>query len=266
MRKAWTQLAVAIWCLLPITAATPALAQGLQADQVVEQARKAYYSLEDAGMKGFRCDVSVDWGGLVAAQIPEENARASTLALLRGGQFELAVGPTGVTEISRHFDRAVPNDPAAGAFRQVVDGAEQTLVSAFQQLTAFLFGPPLPPEGMRYKVEWQGTAYRITSGVEPTVVVETLKQDLSLQEIIVATQDSTVTIHPLLKRGEKGYIPLEIEGKVEAAHADPIALRVVVDYQNVQGLELPQTITAQIQQAGANRQARFTLGNCQIAN
>ncbi len=238
------QLASALVCSLLAVASARAFAQGAGGD-VVEQARVTYYNLPAAGLKGFRCGVQVDWNAALDSTKTPEAVREQLLPLLEKTSFELIVDASGRPRVSQHFDEAPSTEDAGRRFRALLDEADQMLEGVIQEWSSFLFGPPLPPPTMHYKIEALDDGFRVTAGDEPMIAVETLDRELAIREMIVATQNSTATMHPQLSKGEHGYVPVVIESRVEAAHAATAEMHVEIAYQKVEGFDLPRMITAQ---------------------
>lgn len=264
MRNIRIQVAVAVVCCLLGWLAGSMHAQEVKADQVVVEARKVYYNLHEAGFQGLRCDVNVDWDSFVASRKTNEHARETTLSLLRQVPFEVSMGPTGATEVSRHFDGTPPDERTAGSLRQATDAVEQVLTGFFQELSAFLFGPPLPPESENYRIEPDGDRFRVTFGSEAMKVFETLNQDYLIEEMIVVTDKSTTTMRPQFRRGEKGYVPITVDSSVAAAGLDKKEVHIEIAYQNTQGFDLPQTVFVRTRQPAEDFELRFSFANYQI--
>ncbi len=140
-----------------------------------------------------------------------------------------------------HFDGAPPNDEAAARIRTASADVQRTFTGVLQELSSFLFGSPLPPDA-DYHLEAQGDRFRITFGSDEVRIVETMNKDRALEEMIVATQRSTVSVRPQFKRGEKGFLPVVIDSSVAAAGTDKVELHVEIAYQTHDGFELPQTV------------------------
>jgi hypothetical protein len=255
-------VAVLLWSLGAATSC--ARAQDAGGEDAVDQARKAYYNLGDAGAKGFRCEVRADWDGLLASEKMDDAERRALLPLLRQMHFEAELDSTGQSEVSHHFDGAEPDAQAERSLRAAIDPVEQMLSGVMQELSSFLYGPPLPAEGTWYKVETLANHFRITAGDEPMIVVETLNKEYAIEEAIVATQNSTATMHPQLKRGEHGYIPTVIDSRVESARAGAAEMHVEIAYQSVEGFDLPQTVKAHSDHSSGDAEVHFTFGKYQL--
>lgn len=263
MQTTRIQLAVAAVCCLLAFPAASAFGQSTNDDQVIEQARKSYYNLHDAGLKGFRCDVRVDWDAALRAMKTDEAAREQLLPLLRQMHFEVAMGPGGAPEISRRFDGTPPDEQAMQRLRAATGRFEQMLGEFFQEWSMFAFGPPLPSTTQNYRLEQAGDDLHITVRSDP-VVFETLNKDYAIEEVAFAEQHSTATMRPQFKRGEKGYIPTVLDSNIAAAGADEIKNHVEIAYQNMEGFSLPQTVSVQSTQPAGDVRVQFSFENYQI--
>jgi hypothetical protein len=263
MQNSQIRLAVAVvFCLLGFPVA-PASAQGSPDSQIVEEARTAYYNLHDQGLTELRCDVRVDWNALLASPNGDTQGSAALLPRLRQTHFEAVVGATGAPRVVLHFDGAEPGNEMASRIRAASTGVERSLTGVLQELSSVLFGSLLPPD-RDYHLEAQGDRFRITFGSDEVRIVETMNEDHVLEEMIVATQKSTVSVRPQFKRDEKGFLPVVIDSSVEAAGADKLELHVEIAYQAVEGFRLPQTVSIRDKQLADGAPAQFSFSDYQF--
>jgi hypothetical protein len=237
-----------VWCGF-VGSAVSAFGQGASGSAlVVEEAREDYYNLGRAGLAGFRCEVRAD----------------SAAGLPAGAYFEAAVGARGGPRVALKFDGATGGDEAAGSARAAGAAAQKSLSGVLEEFSSLLFGSPLPPD-RDYHVEDHGETLRVTFGSDEVRIIETMKKDRAIEEMIIATQHSTVTVRPEYQKLEKGFVPVAIDSKVEAAGADPVELRVDIAYQGVEGFELPQVVTVRDKELAAGAAVRFAFSGCQVA-
>jgi hypothetical protein len=231
--------------------------------QRVEDARGDYYNLAQQGLKEFRCDVKTDWGAALAVAASDAAGRERLLATLGQTHFEAAVGARGGPRVALKFDGATGGDEAAGSARAAGAAAQKSLSGVLEEFSSLLFGSPLPPD-RDYHVEDHGETLRVTFGSDEVRIIETMKKDRAIEEMIIATQHSTVTVRPEYQKLEKGFVPVAIDSKVEAAGADPVELRVEIAYQGVEGFELPQVVTVRDKELAAGAAVRFAFSGCQV--
>jgi hypothetical protein len=255
-------VAAVVCCLLGFPVAC-AFGQASQDSQIVEEARTAYYNLHDQGLTGFRCNVRVDWNAALLSQNVDTNGAPELLAVLRQTHFEPVVGLTGAPRVSLHFDGPAPSDEVAARLQTASGGVERSLNGVLQELSSVLFGSLLPPD-RDYHLEPQGDHFRITFGSDEVRIVETMNKDHELEEMIVATQKSTVSVRPQFRRGEKGFLPVVIDSRVEAAGADKVELHVEIAYQTVEGFRLPQTVRVRDKELAGNAPVEFNFSNYQL--
>jgi hypothetical protein len=263
MHKSRMRAALAVVCCLHGFPAAAAFGQGLTGDSVVEQARAHYYNLSQQGLKEFRCDVRLDWNAVRDAHSGDAGPGPELLPLLRETHFEAVLGATGAPRVSLHFDGAAPSDELAARVRAASAGAEQALSGVLQEVSSVLFGSLLPPD-RDYHLEPQGDRFRITFGSDELRIVESMNKDGALQEMIVATQRSTVTVRPQFTRLDQGFLPVVIDSSVEAAGAEKVELHVAIAYQAVQGVELPQTVSVRDKQLAGGSPVEFRFSNYQL--
>jgi hypothetical protein len=263
MRTIRIRLTVAVVCALLTLPAISAFGQASSNDQIVEQARKAYYNLHDQGLKDFRCEVRVEWDAGSAGKRTDGVVGPEFFPSLDHTHFEAVVGTMGAPQVSLHFDGEPPNDEAAAGTRTMAAGVQRTLAGVLAELSSFLFGPPLPPNA-NYHLEAQGNRFRITFGSDEVRIVETMNKDHALEEMIVATQKATVSVRPQFKPSEKGFLPVVIDSSVDAAGADKTELHAEIVYQTFNGFELPQTVKVSDKQLADGTSVRFNFSNYQV--
>jgi hypothetical protein len=261
MRVTRTLLAGALSCC---GLASTALAQAPSGSaQMVEEARGDYYNLGREGLKEFRCEVKTDWSEALGTENPDAAGRAKLLAALGLTNFDATVGSRGGPRVELRFGKAEPNDAVAQNVRAAIARAQKSLTGVLDEFSSLLFGSPLPPD-RDYHVEDQGERLRITFGSDEVRVVETMNKNHVLEEMIIATQHSTVTVRPEYQKVEKGWAPVSIDSKVEAAGADTVESRVEIAYQAVEGFELPQSLTVRDKQLAGGAPVKFDFSGCQV--
>jgi hypothetical protein len=229
--------------------------------QVVEEARGDYYNLARAGLTEFRCDVKTDWGAALGTADPA--GREKLLAALGQTHFEAVAGTRGATRVTLRFDGAAPSDDVAQHAHAASGPAQTSLSGALDEFSSLLFGSPLPPN-RDYHVEDHGDTLRVTFGSDEVRIVETMRKDHVLEEMIIATQHSTVTVRPQYKKLENGFVPVAIDSKVEAAGADTAELHVELAYQGVEGFQLPQSVMVRDKQLAGSAAVEFRFSGCQV--
>jgi hypothetical protein len=232
--------------------------------QIVEDARADYYNLAQQGLKEFRCDVKTDWGAALEPATTDAAGREQILAALRQTHFEVAVGMTGGPRVSLRFDGAAPSDDVAARLRASSLGVQRSLSGALDEFSSLLFGSPLPPD-RNYHVEDQGDRLRVTFGSDEVRIVETMNKTHAIEEMMIATQHSTVSVRPRFQREPTGFVPVAIDSSVEAAGADKVELHVEIAYQTVEGFELPQSVTVRDKQLAGGAPVQFSFSNCQVS-
>jgi hypothetical protein len=263
MRNIRVQLAVALVSSLLSLPAASAFGQAPSNAQIVEDARTDYYNLPQQGLKEFRCDLRVDWGTALDSTKTDAAGREELLAELRQTHFEAAVGTSGAPRVSLRFEGAAPSDDLAARVHAATAGVQRSLSGALDEFSSLLFGSPLPPD-RDYHVAAQGDRLQITFGSDEVRIVETMNKDHAIEEMIVATQHATVTVRPEFKHAEKGFLPAVIDSSVEAAGADKMELHVEIAYQNVEGFDLPQTVSVRDKQVAGGARLEFSFSNYQI--
>jgi hypothetical protein len=263
MQNSRIPLVAAVVCCFLGPPASSAFGQASPDSQIVEDARTAYYNLRDQGLSEFRCEVRIDWNAGLVSPNGDATGSGELWPLLRQTHFEAVVGTRGAPRVSLRFDGAAPSDEMAARLRAASAGVERSLNGVLQELSSVLFGSLLPPD-RDYHLETQGDHFRITFGSDEVRIVETMNRDHALEEMIVATQKSTVTVRPQFQRGEQGFLPVVVDSSVEAAGADKVESHVEIAYQTVEGFHLPQTVGVRDKELGGGAPVQFSFSNYQV--
>jgi hypothetical protein len=263
MQNSRIPLVAAVVCCFLGPPASSAFGQASPDSQIVEDARTAYYNLRGQGLSEFRCEVRIDWNAGLVSPNGDATGSGELWPLLRQTHFEAVVGTRGAPRVSLRFDGAAPSDEMAARLRAASAGVERSLNGVLQELSSVLFGSLLPPD-RDYHLETQGDHFRITFGSDEVRIVETMNRDHALEEMIVATQKSTVTVRPQFQRGEQGFLPVVVDSSVEAAGADKVESHVEIAYQTVEGFHLPQTVGVRDKELGGGAPVQFSFSNYQV--
>jgi hypothetical protein len=262
-RRGSQGLIVAILGLgLLFLATVPAAA--LDKKQVVTQARAAYYNLKAQGLTDFRCNAMPNWAKMLEEVRQKDPAQfAKAIDILKQLSFDVAVNTNGKTQVTHNTPAAGNADVAAG-FADIYKGMEQMMSGFFDTWSPFAFNGILPEPGGEYQLTDAGTQYRLMYKDGSADVETTMGRDFAISEVKVKTATFRSSLRPQLSKGAEGFVltgyTADYEGqtKEEATH-----LEVSINYQQVSGVKLPQTLNLKGSYGASPFQVELGFSGCQ---
>jgi hypothetical protein len=220
-----------------------AAAQQTDKTEILKKARQSYCSLKDQGLTEFRCTMLPNWEVLLADQLKSDptslNAAVQKLQALH---FGLSLGLDGSAKVT-HNEIPAENEQIASGLKQIYSGMEQMASGFFRTWSGYMMSPSLPEPSAEFQLEEIGTDYRISYKDGGADVTTTMGKDLVISVQRVKTADSDTTLKPKFKKSAKGLILVGYQASYRGVtSAETAELEVTIDYQEVNGLQLPQEI------------------------
>jgi hypothetical protein len=221
-------------------------AQAADKDVVIRQARAAYYSLNGEGMQQFQCDMAPNWDALLADLRKTDPAGADrAVQKLKELRFSATVPSQGNAKVT-HNEISAENKKMADGLTQIYSGMEQMIVGFFQTWSVFVISPGLPEAGSTYQLEEIPSGYRISYKDGAADVVTQMNKDFSISSTAVSSKEFDSTLQPLFKQTAKGFLLSGYQATYTGTSAaEKTELQVKVDYQQIDGLQLPKTLDLQ---------------------
>ncbi len=241
---AWKTFRTFCCTALFVLAALPA--QAADKDVVIRQARAAYYSLNGEGMQQFQCNITPNWEALLADLRKTDSAAAArAVQKLKELRFSATIPSQGDVKVT-HNEISADNKQVADGLTQIYNGMEQMIVGFFQTWSVFVINPGLPEAGSTFQLEEIPSGYRISYKDGAADVVTQMNKDFSISSTAVSSKDFDSTLQPLFKQTAKGLLLSGYQAiYIGASAAEKTELQVKVDYQQVDGLQLPKTLDLQ---------------------
>jgi hypothetical protein len=237
----------------PAIAQEPSPAQGQagtqlqdsEKNEIVRRAALAYYSLKRDGLVEFHCQAEPDWDSMSKAMKPPPTDPEQLMPVVKQLHFQVAVGPDGGALVSHQFDAAPPNAQMAQRLQLMTGGVDKMLSGFFQSWAPFSYGSFFPTSGETFQMEEAGNLYRLTQKQGDTDSTIVLTHDFEVTEIMVTTPKFATTMHLHFTQGEKGYVLNDLEANYKVG-TDEANITMKVEYQNVEGFTLPETLIARV--------------------
>src|SRR5262249_35159063 len=128
-------------------------------------------------------------------------------------------------------------------FADIYKGMEQMMSGFFDTWSPFAFNSIFPDPGSAYELSDAGPQYRLMYKDGGADVETTMGRDFAISEVKVTSATFRSSLRPQLSKGAEGFVltgyTADYEGqtKDEGTH-----LEVSINYQQVSGVKLPQTL------------------------
>lgn len=230
--------------------------------EVLGKARASYYSLKLEGMTGFQCDMSPNWASLLADQ-RKTNPAAIDAAIdrLKRIHFSVSVGPDGAAKVS-HNEIAADNQQMAEGLSQIYSGMEQMTTGFFQTWAVFVISPPLPDPATEFDLQkTEGFSLSYKDG--PTDVITLMGTDFTVRSLQVTAKEFVSILKPRFAKTPKGYLMVAYDADYQGQSGqDKTVLQVAIDYQQVEGLQVPKTLNLKGSYNGNPFQVEVAFSGC----
>ena len=225
-------------------------ARGADRKETIRQAHRSYYNLKSEGLTEFRCHVQLDWDSLYKGLKVNAVGRDQLLPILRKVHFQVLVGPDGGSTVSHESELAPPNEEVAERVRRSIAGVEQILTGFLQTWSGFMINSPFPRVDDEYQLEDLDDKLRLSYKEGTGNIVISMTRDFVMDEVSVATPQFEGTVRPKFSRNKRGFVLASYDVVYKAESGNPQQLAVKIEYQNVEGFDLPSTIEATVTSPG----------------
>ena len=254
MKPLWLKacLFMMLVCVLGVTAAAasqpaansqPVTSQPGAPDsaQIVEQARRAYYSLRAVGLDEFQSTVKPNWEIVLKDQLKTSPEKAqAALKLLNGLHFSMLLDKDGKVTMSHHADVEPQNEQQRQGFDQIYSGMDQAISGFFATWSLFMLNTPFPSAETEYQLEDLGSQYRLSYKEGSSDVVTLMSKDLIISEVKVTSPEFISSVRPQFARTAKGLVLSGYAADYQPTSGSGVVkLDVKLEHQPVSGLELP---------------------------
>jgi hypothetical protein len=234
--------------------------------EVLHKARMAYYSLRGLGLLEFQSSITPTWEVTLAQEIRNDPASAQAgIKTLNGLHFAMTLDEQGKVKVAHRSDAPPPNEKAAAAFNQIYSGMDQAVSGFFETWSMFMLTSPFPETNSDYQVEDLGTEYRLSYKDGSADVVTIMNKDLMITELQVTSPEFFSSIRPQLSRRGGGFILDGYDADYRPTSGQGVVkLNVKLDYQDVNGLQLPRRLNMDSVYDGNPNQMELVFSDYQV--
>jgi hypothetical protein len=216
--------------------------------ELLDNARKSYSRLSAQGFAGFHCRVQPDFDGFYKGIKTDSVAQTQLLPILQKVTFRVVVGPDGASTVSHQSDIAPPNEAVAERVRNVIDGTEQVITGFIHSWAPLSINSPFSAdeESKEDQFEDLGSKYRLTHKDKSSSVVVLVRRDYAVEEVEIVSTSLRVSMRPAWEATPKGWRLAGYEATYSSGAGPSQKVSIAIDYQDVEGLQLPRSINATI--------------------
>jgi len=208
--------------------------------KVIKKAYAAYYNLRTEGLKGFQCNINVNWDRS-AASFPASDPFSTVagrqamsaikfpMAVGMNGNFKLDIPPVAPTGDEK-LDRRLNDSPIF---------INQMMGNFFQAWRPFVSGAFLPGPAADYSLQDSPENYRITYKEGTADVELQLSKEMEISQLSISATGYRITIHPKFIKTAKGLLISGSESDATDPSGAQIHVAMNIKYQNVDGFALP---------------------------
>jgi hypothetical protein len=234
--------------------------------QVMQRAHAAYYSLRDRGLAEFQAGIKPTWEVTLKEQIRTDPASAQKgLKLLSTLHFVMSLDTAGRVKLDHSVDTPPPNEQVASGFNQIYEGMDKALSGFFDSWSPFMLTSPFPAVESEYQLEDLGREYRLSYKDGSADVVTLMNKDFTITSVKVVSAEFSSVFKPLFTRTQKGFVLSGYSADYRPTSGKGIvALEVRIEYQEVNGLQLPRKLSLDSVYDGAPTQMELVFSDYQV--
>jgi hypothetical protein len=208
-----------------------------QSQEVIGQARNAYYNLRKQGFSGFKAAIEPNWEVTLGPAATKEN-----LKIFQALRFAMAVDANGAVTVTHEV--ADTEKLKVGPYvRQIHDNVQRLVASFFGMWAGFMVRSPFPEHETQIRVENSGGERRLSYTAESVDVVLTMTNDLLITEWKRTGPGARRIINPLFQKTDEGLLLNSYKSLFEpVGEGIKTTLEFTIEYQDVSGMKLPHKI------------------------
>ncbi|HEY6252138.1 MAG TPA: hypothetical protein VI685_19440 [Candidatus Angelobacter sp.] len=233
--------------------------------QVLTQARHAYYNLRDEGLAEFECSVTPNWKALLADQRKADPAGAdSAINTLSQLQFNAKLGADGKVKLT-HNELSGQSEEMKKALAQIYGGMEQMTSGFFETWSLFMLDHPFPEVASEYQLEAVGPQYRLSYKDGAASVATTMGRDFAISSLDVTSKEFKSSIQPKFNRIPKGLLFSAYDASYTSnTPTEATQLKVQIGYQEVDGMQVLKQLNLSGTYGGSPFAVELAFSDCKV--
>lgn len=227
-----------LFTILTLTLSVDAGDQIATHQDVVAEARSAYYSLTKKGFKGFTATVEPNWKIILANTATPEN-----LKVFRAVRFSMVVDEKGAVTVRHEVGANAAKPNLQPVVEKIQYDMERLIAGFFNTWRMFMVGSPFPETENPIKIENPGNQYRLFCNMRSGEVMIMMTGDFAITEWSLSGPTAKRTIKPHFEKTVDGLLLTAYQSFFEPI-GDGIrtTLDFNIEYQDVGGMKLPHKV------------------------
>jgi hypothetical protein len=239
---------------------------GTDKQEIIRQAKHAYYNLPSQGLLEMQSAVVPNWITTLKEElktdIPPDHP---ALKILNGIHFWLSLDQKGAAKLTHQTDNTPADKASIEGMNQTISGVEQVLSGFSQTLAPFLFTSPFPEVESTYELQDQGEQYRLSYKEGQFDVVTIMKKDFAVVEMKVSGPELNASVKPELTSTPKGFLVTGYQATYQSGSGtESYQLSVRIDYKEVEGFQVPAKLGVDATVNGATHKMELQFTDYQI--
>ena len=216
--------------------------QRVDKQQLLRNAQQKYYNLKRAGLIEFESNVQPNWDVVLGPQ-----SSATTLKLLNAIHFSMGIDSQSTFRMFHRTDDYAAIQKAAGTLNPIYQGMYDAVSRFISTWSIFTLTSPFPDLDSECEIEQTTDQIRFSRKEQNNHVTTVTNRDFSVIEITVVGEGFTASLKPMLETTATGYLLKGYTGDYRTpTGARETLLKVSVDYQEINGLQLPRKVYVDI--------------------
>jgi len=229
------------------------------------KAHQSYYNLHHEGLSGMECSLTPNWESMLKdVRKQDPNAADNAIKTLNQLHFVTSLAADDSVKLT-HNELTGQSDQMMSALKQIYGGMEQMATGFFDTWKVFMLQPPFPEVNSKYQLESAGSKYKLIYKEGTTNVVTNMGRDFAITDMQITTPQFNSVIKPSFSKTPKGLRLTAYEATYQSGKAEETTfLKVFVDYQDVDGLSVPQKLNLSGTYGTQPFNIELTFSGCQV--
>ncbi len=235
--------------------------------QLVESARASYVSLERQGLARFTCSVALNWNAIlaVAFRAQPETGKQVESALV-GRPLSVTVSVHKPVKVALGEAASAGNGQQAQLIELVATGVNAMLSGVLTVWSSYVLTSPFPASSTPFELTDQAGQWLLSYTDGANKIELTVGKDYMIRIMRSSFSGSSTVVQPAFAQTIRGLLLSAFQAESRSQPAEPpTPLQARFDYQQIEGFDLPKTITLSSSQGGTQLEMVATFGNCSTA-
>jgi hypothetical protein len=234
--------------------------------EIIRQAKRAYYNLPSQGLIEMQGAVVPNWSVILKEELKTDIAPDHpALKILNGIHFWLSLDQKGAAKLTHQNDNTSTDQASIEGTNQTISGVEQVLYGFSQTMAPYLFTSPFPEVDGAFELQEQGERYRLSYKEGRFDILTIMKKDFAIVELKVSGPEFNASVKPQEVSTPKGFLVTGYQATYQSASGtESYQLSVQIDYKDVEGFQVPAKLGVDATANGATHKMELQFTDYQV--